>query len=250
MIDRIANALSRRSVLLGLAVSATAATSVGASAAPTENPALLALADELPDLQAAYIAARDDVARIVAEWSPHWPDPDLKIVRYGQDCKTHRGIDGRGIETRWGNGKIMRVQELGTPEYFAESAKHNQAKAERHASTKSQRGMKHELFWAEQDRALIEPARAYWSEVARITGASGIEAAQERLTATREALHSKVDEVMTADDWTITGAFIKAQALGAWAEVDVFWRNFNVRGTVWADQLAASILRHAGAART
>ena len=247
MIDRITAALSRRHVLMGLAASATAATATGATAAPQENPELVALADSLPATLAAYVTARDNVARIVAEWSPQWPVPDLEIVRYGQDCKTHRGIDGRGIETPWSRS-LMKVQDLGTPEYFERTAAYHEYKAAMKAKTKSQRGMKSELLWAERDRAAIAPARAYWSEVDRITKASGIEAAQARRLATVEALHNHVDAIMRGDDWTIMGAIIKAQAMEAWAEADHLRRGFNVEGPAWADLLAASILRHAGAA--
>ena len=247
MIDRISAALSRRHVLLGLAASATAATATGATAAPQENPELVALADDLPAILAAYVAARENVAWIVAEWSPQWPVPDPAIVRHGDLCKPHRGLDGAGIATRmeWG---ATAINSLGTPEHFEASTAYHERMAAMKAETKSRRGVKFHATWAEKDRAAIAPARAYWGEVERITTASGIEAATAQRTATADALHDQVDAIMRADDWTITGAIIKAQALGAWAEVDQFRRTLNPEGPAWADQLAASILRHAGGA--
>lgn len=247
MIDRITNALSRRHVLLGLAASATAATATGATAAPQENPELVSLADALPATLAAYVAARDDVARIVAEWSPQWPVPAPEIVRYGEGTRLHAGIDGAGIATLCKRG-VAAVDYLGTPESFEASAAYHARMAAIKAKTKSKRGMKFQVTWAERERAAIAPARAYWSEVERITEASGIEAATAQRTVTLDALHSHVDAIMRVDDWTITGAIIKAQALGAWGEADRFRRSFNTEGPAWADLLASSILRHAGGA--
>ena len=248
MIDRISAALSRRHVLLGLAASATAATATGATAAPQENPELVALADDLPAILAAYVAARENVAWIVAEWSPQWPVPAPEIFRFGDGCRRHVGIDGAGIETPFGVRGATHVASIGTPEHFEGRAAYHDSRAAHKAKTKSQRGMQSELRWAERDRAAIEPARAYWSEVERITKASGIEAATAQRTATLEAMRDQVGAIMRADDWTITGAIIKAQALGAWAEAGRFARAFNPDGPAWADQLAASILRHAGGA--
>ena len=200
MLNTITTALSRRNVLLGLAASATAATSTGAKnapAAPQENPALIALADDLPGIVSEYVAARDEVDRIVAEWSPRWPVPAEEIVSYGQGCKAHEGIDGRGIQTLWARD-IYRVKSLGTPEYFAKSAESHEAAAQRKVKTKSQRGMKSELLWVEKERAAIEPARAYWSEVDRITKESGIEAATAKREAALKRLRQQVEPALFA----------------------------------------------------
>lgn len=245
MIDRIASALSRRNLLMGLAASATAATVADAATAPEENPELVAMADALPAVLAGYVAARENVRAIVADWSPQWPVPDQEIICYGAGCKDYRGIDGRGIKLPWGKSDLMRMPQLGTPEYFAASAANHEAEAARKASTVSKRGLKFHLAWAKRDRANIEPARVYWSEVDRLTKASGIEVAKARLATAEAALKAAVDRIMTTDDWTIAGTVIKAQALAAWAEADHVSRMLNDRGPVWADRLAASIVKHA-----
>lgn len=245
MIDRITAALSRRNLLMGLAASATAATMAEAGTGPQENPELIAMADALPGVLAEYVAARDHVRAIVAEWSPQWPVPSEEIIRYSDGCKDYRDITGRGIQMPWGNTDIMKMPMLGTPEHFEASAKRHEAQAVRRASLKSQRGLKFHLAWAEADRAGIEPARAFWAEVERITVASGIGASKARETAARDTLKVAVDRIMLADDWTITGAVIKAQALSTWATVEEAFRLCNVRGPAWADLLAASIVKHA-----
>lgn len=249
MIDRIATALSRRHLLMGLAASAAAAaSSAEATPAPQENPALLALADEIPALVAQHSEAKERVKRIVAKWSPHWPVPTEAMIRYGEGCKDYRGIDGRGIEMPWRHGGIKTMPKLGTPEYFLRQAVYHEAKAAKCAGTKSQRNLKYHARWAERERAQVEPSRAYWAEVERITVSSGIKAAQAQLTEAQEALKAKVGQIMRTDDWTIAGTVIKAQALQAWAGVEVIQRAFNVDGLDWSDLLAASIMRHAQAA--
>lgn len=246
MIDRIATALSRRHLLMGLAASATAAASIAeAASAPQENPELLALADELPALAARHLEARDRVRAIVAEWSSQWPVPSAELVSYGSGCKPYRDIEGRSLSLVDKYGHERHAPELGTPEYFEGQAAYHEAKAAKCAATKSKRKMKFHLLWVERERAQIEPSRAYWSEVERITKASGIEDAKARLGEARSALWKKVDQIMQVEDWTIAGTVIKAQALQAWAEVEPFWRQVGFEGKPWADLLAASIMRHA-----
>jgi hypothetical protein len=101
------------------------------------------------------------------------------------------------------------------PEHFAAWVERHEAEAARCAATPSKRGLKWALIGAERDRAAIEPARAFWAEVDRITKASGIEPAKARENAAREVLREAVDRIMVTDDWTIAGAVIKAQALAA-----------------------------------
>ena len=239
---------SRRRILFGLGAACAAATAspeIG-HALPAENPALIALGDALPGAVGAYQDSRATVAQIVAAWSPQWPVPDPEIIRYGQGSKTHRGIDGRGIEVAWGNRGVMRVPDLGTPEYFEAEWLRCQAEARAKAATKSQRGLKFATKWAERHRAAIAPSAAYWAEVERITAASGFEAAQAAEKDAREALRALIGAIMATDEATISGVVVKAQALAAWGEVDYVYRAYNPEGHDWAANLATSIMRQSG----
>lgn len=247
MIDRITAALSRRNLLMGLAASATVASMADATVSPQENPELVAMADALPAVLTEFVAARDNVKAIVAEWSPQWPVPTEQIIRYGEGCKEYRTLDGWGIEIPYGVKGMKRTPWIGAPEHFAASAKHHESEVLRILAKGGKRDLKFHRAWAERDLSTIEPARAFWSEVDRITNASGIKAAQDRHRDAFAALKTAVDRIMIADDWTIAGTIIKAQALSAWAEVDEFSRTFNDRGPAWADLLAASIVKQAGA---
>lgn len=236
---------NRRSMLLGL-VSATTAAVTGntASGAPTSNeaPELLALADQLEGTLQAHLKAKEEVARIVSIWGPQWPQPDLRIVCYGPGCKTHRDIEGRGVKTEWAPG-IMKVQDLGTPEHFEESAAYYRDEYERKMKTKSQRGAKGARKWAERKAALVEPARVYWEEVDRIEKASGIRKAQEAVSSTRDALQKLVGDILTFQERTITGLIIKAQAMQAWSNVDHFDQAFNRDAVKWADAMSETVIR-------
>ncbi|WP_417240600.1 hypothetical protein [Celeribacter halophilus] len=241
---------NRRSMLLGLVTATTAAvTGNTASGAPTTNeaPELLALADQLEGTLQAHMKAKEEVARIVSIWGPQWPKPDSRIIRYGADCKTHRDIEGRGIETEWGPG-IMRVQDLGTPEHFEKSAAHYRDVFERKMKTKSQRGAKGARKCAERDASLIEPARAYWSEVDRIEKSSGIKEAIEAVSSTQDALKKLVGNILTFHERTITGLIIKAQAMQAWSKVDQWDRKMNPDALKWADAMNDTILRQTASA--
>lgn len=236
---------SRRRILFGLGAACAAATAspeIG-HALPAENPALIALGDALPGAVGAYQDARATVAQIVAAWSPQWPVPGPQIIRYGQGCKTYRGIDGRGIEVAWGNRGAMQIPDLGTPEYFEAEWLRCQAEARAKAATKSQRGLKFATKWAESEHAAIAPSTAYWAEVERIKAASGIEAAKAADKDAREALHALVGAIMATDEATIAGVIIKAQALTAWGEVEHFYQLVNLQGQEWAANLASSIIR-------
>lgn len=248
MLDTITGALSRRRMLMGLALSATAATVADASTGPQENPDLLALADAFPVVLAEYVAARDRKKSIIAEWSHRLPVPDQEIICYGNGCREYRGLDGRMIKVPRFKPGILWEVSIGTPEHFEASAAQHEKEAARCAAFKSQRKVKSNLLWAERERERIEPARAFLSEYDGIIAASGIETANARATKALDALKSAVDQIMVADDRTITGAVIKAQALNAWAEADDWNRHFNLRGPAWADLMAASIMKHAATA--
>ena len=159
--------LDRRSfvsVLTASFSSATAAKASGEQVAP-EHPDLLAMSDRLPKALQSYKDAADKARSIAETWRPQWPTPNQEIIWYGNGSKRHTDILGRGIETSWGKGGVVRVQNIGTPVGFEASYRARAKEAERKSKFKSQRGMKSELRWAEQNKARIEPSCEYWSEV-------------------------------------------------------------------------------------
>jgi hypothetical protein len=123
------------------------------------------MSDRLPATLQSYKDAAAKVHSIAKTWGPQWPTPDPEIIWYGNGSKRHADILGRGIETPWGKGGIMRVQNIGTPEGFEAEYHAHTKEAERKSKFKSQRGMKSEIRWAERSKARIEPAHAYWGSL-------------------------------------------------------------------------------------
>ena len=240
---------TRRRMLLGLAAASTAA-AAGASAegqaAQAEAPELIAMGDQLGGALAAYKSAALRVKEIGDQWGPLWPTPADEIIAYGGGSKMHRDIHGRGIRMPGRYGKD--VVYVGTPESFQKSAERHWANYERKMQTKSQRGAAPFKKWAEQDAAAIRPAGAYWSEIERITEASGIKAATKAKEAASEALRFLVGRIVLFREQSITGLIIKAQAMQAWGEVDSFFRIVNPDGPAWADAMAETIIRQTKAA--
>lgn len=243
--------LNRRSFVAALAASlssVTVAQASGSNATP-ENPDLIALSDRLPATLQTYKDAAAQVQQIAETWGPQWPQPDPEIISYGNGSKRHADLLGRGVETPWGKGGIMRVQNLGTPEGFEASYHAHKKEADRKSKFKSQRGMKSELLWAERDKASIEPARAYWSEVERVTARSGIEDAQAVETTARDALRELVGAILTFEEQSPMGLAIKAQALTAFIELPPFWQMANPDAPKWMAGLTATLARQVGAAQ-
>ncbi len=242
---------NRRKMLMGLASAATAAATgvtASGSVAPQDDAGLIELADGLDGTLQAHQDACATVTSIVEQWGPKWPVPDPEIVRYGNACERHADIQGYGVQTEWGKSGLMRVQSLGTPEYFTSSAASHRLEYERKAATKSGRGAKLHQRWAESDTANIAPSKAYWSEVERITKASGIKAAQQRVRVTRDELRDLVGAILTYRERTIAGLVIKAEAMQAWGNVETFHVALNLEAPKWSEEVAATIVRQAGAA--
>lgn len=247
-LSQITSTLSRRRMLMGLAASATAATTATATPqAPEECPELLALAANLDGTAQAHREARARVARIVAQWGPQWPTPADEISNYTSGAP-HRDIQGYPVQSIWRrNPDLTEVRPLGTAEYFEASRDRHRAEYLRKMQTKSQRGAEGCKIQSDRAAAAIEPARAYWSEVERITAASGIKDAKADALAAQDALQALVGQILQHRERTLTGLVIKAQALAAWSEAPEFYRILNPNGAAWADQIAASIVRQAGA---
>jgi len=241
--------LNRRSFVAALAASLSSVTVARAtdSDAALENPDLIALSDRLPATLQTYKDAAARVQQIADTWGPQWPTPDPEIIWYGNGSKRHADLLGRGVETPWGKGGIMRVQNLGTPEGFEASYHSHKKEADRKSKFKSQRGMKSELRWAESSKARIEPARAYWSEAERITALSGIEDAQALETKARDALRELVGAILTFEELSPMGLAIKAQALTAFVELPPFWQMANPDAPKWMAGLANTLTRQSTA---
>ena len=86
-------------------------------------------------------------------------------------------------------------------------------------------------------------ATAYEAERDRVQSASGISGAKARCDAAYAALAALVEQIITADETTMAGVVIKAQAIAAWNAIPLGRRFLPSLEGGWEAKLAASILR-------
>lgn len=250
-----ATRINRRHMLLGLmaASSAAAATTAVAVAAPrgTENAELLRLGDELAALETGYVAARkhqDDVART---WAPKWPLAPDAITTPGR--KSWWG----NIERTFYGGALLREGEEHPRQLITSqdlewriSNAERALKSKRIGSGQKASGRDRQEWETELEecRRLLPVASAYEGETKCITEAANYTAAWKAVEVATKALSEHVASIMAQPDETMEGLLIKAEALASWGRVkstDQLWAIYVPHN--WHGQIAASILRHAGA---
>ncbi|OOY23137.1 hypothetical protein BMI91_16985 [Thioclava sediminum] len=242
--------IGRRSLLLALAAGATAAAAMKGSKAEAqtqEDPELLTLADALPVLERDYLEALATRQDIVDRFAPTWPRAPQQIYRYGNQCTEERGVDGLAFahpeDSKSGvPGALISV---GKPEHFEADIRYNKERIAHIMKTKSKRGLKFHETWVARSEEALPLAKTYWADLEKAKSASGIDDANGRLAAVREALHAHVDQIMRFQEKTMQGLVIKAQAMTAWGKVEPFQRAFNIQANDWADAMAATVMRQA-----
>ena len=237
---------SRRNVLLGLAAASTAAATV-TEASASENPELIELGDQLPSVEAEYVSARRTAAQIYRDAMKDWPLAPEEIVRWRRASlcgELERDVAGAGLrrqgeEDTW---CIWTVEQTATTiaEYERDVA--------RILKTKRQNRLGWHVARLNEARETLPIAQSYWNQCERIRKSCGYKTANDRKHAAMRRLKAHVDAIMCAEEQTMMGVVIKAQALQAWKGVERFYRGFNVEGIEWPTQMSAAIIRQAGGA--
>lgn len=243
----------RRRMLLGLAAASTAATTpLAAAATPAENPALLALAAELPAFVKRYQNARARQDAIEAEWIPQWPVAPDEITKAGSARRLHYDM-----ERTFGGAALHRKGEENPRELLRSWHFRAEAGAARRALQKKKieaqpDGEAYRTGWEAklaEIKRLEAVAKRYEDEIARIkAGSTDYEPSWKAHSEAAKALGAHISAMMAEPETTMEGLLIKAQALAAWDGVAYLYRQMNFRGADWPGQIAASILRHARAA--
>lgn len=235
----------RRRMLLGLAAASTAAASpLAAATTPAENPALLALAAELPAAVRRYEDARDQQAAIEAKWAPQWPSAPDEITDTGSPGSYN-------IERTFAGGAVYRKGEAAPRRVLTASDFRWEAGSARRALRKKTLAESDRAAW-QAELAKCERLQAvaadYEAKIDRIkAGSTDYRASWEAHAAAADALRELVSAMMAETETTMEGLLIKAQALAAWGGVASLYRELNAKGAAWPGQIAASILRHARA---
>lgn len=232
--------VNRRRLLLGLASASAVAATVSipqADATPLENPELIRLGNELPELERECLEAEASVKSILKEWRPLWPSaPDAIVVRFGGN-NLERGLSGWAL-TRPGEATPLHV--LTAKEFGWDIEFHERQLASKRIRSEKRRASIHGKIKEIERKITI--AKKYEAECARIEKASGIRAAQQRETAAARALTQHVDAIMAQQETTMGGLMIKAQAMSAWSNVPRCGLFLSYAGE-WGPKLGASIIR-------
>ncbi|NPD14456.1 hypothetical protein HOY34_04485 [Xinfangfangia sp. D13-10-4-6] len=200
-----------------------------AAPAPAENPALLALGQELPGVEAAYHNACTAWDAMWREWHPQWPlAPDPCVVQGGGWIgEIERDLNGSGL-VRPGQDKPMRRLELHNMESRRDSmlaALARDAKRKKPSSRRTLNYWQSEIDRAELGIALLP---GYLSECERIRKASDFEALEAARVAARDRMFDFARQVLGEPAATIEGVRIKARAVAALGNLrpyDATWGN-------------------------
>lgn len=213
--------MKRRDFLAATPVAALApiaAIQANASAprALAENPALLALGEQLPQIEAAYhdaVAAWDAMWR---EWRPQWPlAPEPCTERnLGWFDEAERGLDGAAL-VRPGQERELRVLRLSHMEWRRDNmmaAIAKDAQRKRKAARSSLKFWQAELAKMELGIALLP---GYLAECQRVKRASGFDHIEAAKTNAAKRVFAFAREVLALPSHTLEGVLVKARAVAA-----------------------------------
>ncbi|MER8531709.1 hypothetical protein NKH61_10515 [Mesorhizobium sp. M1005] len=232
-------AINRRRMLLGLAAASTAAAAVTATSvagcAPVENPELVRLGNQLPDATAEYLAAREAIEWIAAEWKHRWPvAPDEITLPRGDYTNGERDIAGRFLK-RPGEEQVRSVRSV---ENLTALSEHRPLRSNASDAVRARHAA-----WLSRRQRELELGKAYHAETARLRDVSGMEVAKDRVAAAERSLSDLVTAIMAQPGMTMKGLLIKAQAISTFEKAAARRFRFSLEAEHWVSQLAASVLQ-------
>jgi len=243
-------ALSRRTLLLGLAAASTAAASTAtvasADAAVTvaENPELIRLADALPHVYDRYVEARDKDWAISDKWLAVWPLAPDEISEIG----TKDPWETQGNIERCFQGDFLWREGEEFPRtitWRASWARGHLAAEQRRLKTKDTPARRAEIA---QLKRIVKIAEDYEDECVRVKEACHDEytAGWKARKVAAKAVCKLVGAIMEQPDRTMAGLLIKAEALDTFACMSEWDQKAAIfEPNKWHGQIAASVLRHA-----
>ncbi|MGX5803371.1 hypothetical protein ACWGS9_19245 [Bradyrhizobium sp. Arg314] len=252
--------LNRRRLLLGLAAASAAAAATvpsNAAAVPAENPELLALSANLPAIVDECLVATRVVREIEKRWyaaTPRAPD-ELTVAGTGEPYERNQpGNPEPGLlyGSLWRKGEAFPRRIVVT----ASGLNWPMAHAKRRLRKAKKEGNAADYLQAEEELARLKKLQAtasnYETEFADLKEKAKAEydPAWPIKSELMEKLEKHIAAIMRAEDRTIEGLIIKAQALGEWdrvtsADKGGIYKVAFRHGANWHGQIAASVLRHA-----
>lgn len=247
--------INRRRLLLGLAAASTfAATApVEANIATTENPALIALADQFPAISEKYQAARrayDDAIATIDNSAPLAPD---EITFLGtanpHDDPSQPGktevLASKPSRYRRGEKYPRRiVLNSGDLNRRAWENKREKRKAKKEGNHADFLRCEEEEKSIKRLRSIVEPYEAAFKQ-AREQSLSTHGMLYPPLEKARKELGDIITAIMATPDWTMEGVVIKAEVLNGFSCSSDWTGKVLSAEYDWQGQIARSILRHA-----
>lgn len=247
--------INRRNMLLALATASTVAATGPADTAPAENPKLIALAEQLPAIAAAYHEAKRDSDAVTEKWDHATPWAPDGLTEIGT-AWPHDDIHQPGSpEMKILGGFLWRAGDRFPRRIVLEawqvSAKIDVARRKKRLAKR--KGNIADFAAAEDDITWLKSLEKAARDYERCFGERKREALAEcePLWEVKHAKHEEMEKhvaaIMDQPDHTMEGLIIKAQALAEWNRVGTghFDRVAFRHGQDWHGQIAASILRHA-----
>lgn len=235
--------LDRRRMLLGLAAASTTAAGSAAAPSPAENPELIRLGDALPPIAAAYFAAADHKEEVRKAADAVWPSAPDEMTGVGgvyERCIGGAVIPSKSKTLNPGNARI-----IGTVEELEKNIRNEEMQRAHILTTKSKRGLRGCEAWLAEYRAALPAAKKYWADVEAVKARFPYKAATDAHAKALADFSAHIGAILSAEERTMAGVVIKAQALAEWGKVGKFWRGFNAEGVDWPSQLADAIVRQA-----
>lgn len=197
-------------------------------AVPAENPALLALGEELPKVEQAYQDALTAWRTAWDFWSPQWPlAPEACCNKYGAsgyNRELERDLRGAGLK-REGESTCWTIKTAAEMEREIDWQRELLAKDDKRERSygKRFRQYRHDaIAEAELGLALLP---GYLAEVDRIKRESSFKAIDKERHRATDAIFAFVRKVLMEPSQTIEGVRIKARACAAINRLHSYDRN-------------------------
>lgn len=194
-----------------------------------ENPALLALAQQLPEVEQAYVDTLKAEREAWRIWSPQWPlAPEACCNKWGAsgyNRDLERNLRGAGLR-REGQSTCWTIKTASEMERDIERAHEMLAKDDKRKRSygKKFRQYRHEEIAEAELGLLLLPG--YLAECERIKRESRYMDLVDANSSAREAMFNFVREVLAEQARTMEGVVIKARAcaaIGRMTDYDQSW---------------------------